>query len=192
MNIKKTLGKIWHFLWKEESIASYVADAILIILIGKFLLYPGLGLLLDTNYPVVAVVSDSMDHKGKDFETWWAESGNWYVNHDITKEEFLNYYKANGFDKGDIFVVKGVDFDDIKAGDVLVFRVHSRKDPIIHRVIFVGDDFVSTKGDANVAQLPFEDKILEGQIEGVASGWIPVLGWVKVGFIEILRVFGLA
>jgi hypothetical protein len=57
-----SLKKIWYFIWREDSWSSWVVNVVLAIIIVKFLIYPGLGLLLGTNFPVVAVVSCSMQH----------------------------------------------------------------------------------------------------------------------------------
>lgn len=46
----------------EDSFASFIVNIILAFLIVKFLVYPGIGLIVGTNYPVVAVVSGSMEH----------------------------------------------------------------------------------------------------------------------------------
>jgi len=76
--VKKTVKKVWNFLVHEDSWASFVVDLIIIILFAKFILYPGIGFALGTSYPIVAVVSDSMDHDNKDFDVWWEEKGEWY------------------------------------------------------------------------------------------------------------------
>ncbi|MAG45795.1 MAG: signal peptidase I [Nanoarchaeota archaeon] len=55
--------KIWYFIWREDSWSSWVVNVVLAIIIVKFLIYPGLGLLLGTGFPVVAVVSCSMQHE---------------------------------------------------------------------------------------------------------------------------------
>jgi len=182
---KSQLGKVWHFLAHEESAASFVVDAILIILFGKFILFPGLSLVLDTPYPIVAVVSGSMDHHGLDFDTWWTENGKWYEQHNITKAQFASFYRPNGFVKGDVFVVHGIDSGNVKVGDVLIYTVPQRSDPIIHRVIAINKDGTfQTKGDANQAQLEFESSVSAEQVAGKAVAWAPAIGWVKVGLLQ--------
>jgi len=59
---KSALKKIWHFIWEEDSVASWSVNIILAFVLIKFLVYPGLGLIFGTNYPIVAVVSGSMEH----------------------------------------------------------------------------------------------------------------------------------
>ncbi len=60
---KSFLGKAWHFLWVEDSWLSWIVNLALAFIIIKFVVYPGLGLALGTEFPVVSVVSGSMEHK---------------------------------------------------------------------------------------------------------------------------------
>ncbi len=189
-NHKSKPAKVWHFLAHEDSWASFAVDAVLVVLIGKFLFLPGLGLAFGTDYPLVAVVSSSMDHQGKGLEQWWFENGKWYESHGIAMQQFKEFYKPNGFLKGDAFVVMGVDFNNVKVGDVIVYRVPSYPEPIIHRVVAVNEDrTLQTKGDANYDQIPFEKSVLPEQVEGKTVLWGPKLGWVKVIFVEIFKFF---
>lgn len=180
-------GKLWHFLAHEDSWQSFAVDAVLVVLIGKFLFLPGLGLIFHTDYPLVAVVSSSMDHNGKDFSQWWFENGKWYEERGITRIQFETFYKPNGFLKGDVFVVLGLDGAKAKVGDILIYNVEGRADPIIHRVIAINPDgTIQTKGDANYAQIPFESAVRKEQIAGKAAAWAPKIGWVKVVFTELM------
>jgi signal peptidase I len=66
MDLKKAktaVKKVWNFIWNDNSIWSWIINIILAFVIIKFLVYPGLGLLLNTSHPIVAVVSGSMEHK---------------------------------------------------------------------------------------------------------------------------------
>lgn len=182
-------GKTWHFLAHEDTWLSFLVDAILVILIGKFLIYPAIGFALGTDYPIVAVVSSSMDHHGMNFDAWWAENGKWYEDRNITKEQFETFYKPNGFLKGDVFVVKGVNISDLKVGDIIVYSVAGRSDPIIHRVISTDTKNLATKGDANSDQIPFEQAISPEQIQGKAVAWAPKIGWVKTILVDITNKF---
>ena len=62
MDWKKLWKKTWYFIWESDSILSWIVNIILAFVIIKFLIYPGLGLVMQTSYPVVAVVSGSMEH----------------------------------------------------------------------------------------------------------------------------------
>lgn len=176
-------GKAWHFLVHEDTWLSFIADAIIIILIGKFLIYPAIGLALGTEYPVVAVVSSSMDHRGEPIGEWWESHSAHYQNFNITREQFQNYYLKNGFNKGAVLII--VSQDEYGVGDIIVYTVASRRDPLIHRII--ATDPIQTKGDANLGQLSFEKNIPKEAIEGKAVLHIPFLGWVKVGLLELIR-----
>ena len=57
---RSLLGKIWYFVWEEDSVLSWAVNIVLAFFLIKYLVYPGLGLALGTTHPVVAVVSGSM------------------------------------------------------------------------------------------------------------------------------------
>src|SRR3990172_2913561 len=107
---KTKLGKAWHFIAHDESWLSFLVDAILVIVLGKFVILPVIGLVLGTSFPLVAVVSSSMDHNAG-FDEWWQEQKEWYESNNITKEQFLTFPYTNGFNKGDVFVVKGLQLE---------------------------------------------------------------------------------
>lgn len=181
---KDIVKKIWKFLIHDDSIWSFAADAVLIIIIGKFILIPLLGLFLGTSFPVVSVVTSSMDHSGMDFEEWWQENGEWYEDIDISKEQFQDFKFKNGFEKGDGLILLGTSKNEIEIGDVIVFN--SPEGPIIHRAITL--DPVSTKGDANNGQLVFEKNISESNVEGNSLFLIPFIGWPKALLIDIINL----
>lgn len=180
---KKYSKRIWRFLAHEDSWASFVADAIIIILLGKFVILPLLGLAMGTPLPAVAVVTSSMDHRDLEFDAWWQENEEWYTERGFEKSEFEAYRLSDGFKKGDIIIVKGVPFDEIEVGDIVVYESPSGLD-IIHRVVWRGEDKLGTKGDANTDQLYFERWLEEEQVKGRAVSRVPKLGWVKVVFVD--------
>ena len=71
--MKNKLKQFWNFVWHDDSLLSLVLSAILIIIFGKFILFPILGALFGTSLPIVAVVSNSMEHN-TNFETWWLDN----------------------------------------------------------------------------------------------------------------------
>ena len=186
--MKNTLKKIFRFIWHDNSIWSWIINVILAFIIVKFLVYPGLGLLLGTTHPLVAVVSSSMEHNQDNFEEWWDKNGKWYVERGINKIDFQGYKMENGFNKGDIIILKG--FNNLQIGDIIVFRGRSNN-PIIHRIVKIyGEDgimYYQTKGDNNADTIPLlgESKISKGMIIGGAYLRVPYLGWIKVWFSEI-------
>jgi signal peptidase I len=204
---KSILHKVWYFIWESDSIWSWIVNIILAFIIIKFLVYPGLGFVLGTSHPIVAVVSGSMEHDGS-FDQWWDSSAlcngktctqaEFYSNFGITKEQFLEFKFKNGFNKGDIMVLKGTYPEKINIGDIIVFRNH-RPDPIIHRVIKKWQEneiyYFQTKGDHNTnsvkSLLLDETKISQEDIIGRASLRIPFLGWIKIVFVGFLKIIGI-
>src|SRR3989338_9186340 len=192
--IKKTWKKIWHFIWEDNSVWSWIVNIIVAFVLIKFVVYPGLGLMLSTSHPVVAVVSDSMDHR-TNFDEWWVRQEKFYNDYDITKEEFLSYGFKNGFNKGDIMILGGKSADKISVGEVIVFN-SGKPDPIIHRVVRKWQDdgkyFFQTKGDANIASIKRSDldetRVSEDQLIGVSLFKVPWLGWVKIMFVEAINL----
>ncbi len=194
--LKESLKKAWNFIWNDNSIWSWIVNIILAFVLIKFVVYPGLGFLLRTSHPVVAVVSESMEHDAG-FDEWWQKAGNWYNENNIKKEYFNGFSLKNGFNKGDIMVLKGKKPVDIKAGDVIVFW-SAKRDPIIHRVVkkFGSGSayYFQTKGDnykTNPASIksPFLDEtnISESQIVGNAILRIPLLGYLKIWFVDLIN-----
>ena len=167
---------------------SWIVNIILAFILIKFIVYPGLGFLLQTSHPVVAVVSESMEHSDG-FDTWWDKSGKWYTANGINKEDFTGFPLKNGFNKGDIIVLKGKKASDIIVGQVIVFW-SAKKDPIIHRVVKKWQEngvyYFQTKGDNNQVSITTpaldETRVNEEQIVGNATLRIPYLGYIKIWF----------
>jgi signal peptidase I len=55
--------KVWNFIWNDDSVWSWIVNIVLAFVIIKFIFYPAIGLALGTNHPIVAVISESMEHK---------------------------------------------------------------------------------------------------------------------------------
>lgn len=212
MNFKK----IWNFLWHEDSVWSWIVSIILAFVLVKFIIYPLIGLVLGTGYPIVAVVSESMEHRascpmGNDcewpvmcgtrvdtegffqFGSYWEECGDWYEDNDITMENFQEFDFKNGFNKGDVIILVGKEAKDINIGDVVVFE-GGLNYPIIHRVVdkWMDEDeyHFQTKGDNNEKSSGNEKDIGEEKLIGKAVFRLPLLGWVKIKFSEFIAVLG--
>ena len=129
-----------------------------------------------------------MEHNAN-FNTWYDQNQNYYDEIGISKESFKEFDFRNGFNTGDIMILRGKEFNQIKKGEVIVFRA-SRSDPIIHRVIIRhNDNTLQTKGDNN-ANSNFDEKhIKEQQILGRAWLRIPWLGYVKIIFVNFISIF---
>jgi len=191
---KKLAKKVWWFIWEDDSVLSWIVNIILAFVLIKFVIYPGLGLLLGTGFPVVAVVSSSMEHP-QEFDIWWQQHQEFYERFEITKEYFRSFTLKNGFNKGDIIVLVGKDPQEIRIGDIIVFSSIIRSDPIIHRIIKISQDeqgyYFQTKGDNNAASMPFESHITEDKVIGKAVFRVPLLGYVKIIFMDLLELLHL-
>lgn len=200
--MKLTWKRIWHFIWEDDSIWSWIVNIIIAFVLIKFLVYPGLGWVLGTTHPIVAVVSGSMEHDGS-FDTWWESQAvceqryctqrEFYAAYGITKEDFQSYSFRNGFNTGDIIFLLGKDPSQIEKGDVIVFQ-SSQMYPIIHRVIQIEGESQKvflTKGDHNPGSGPDDKRIGESRLIGRAVFRIPYLGWIKLIVAKILYSIGI-
>ena len=184
--MKQYLKKFRDFL-KQDTPLSWVVNVILAFLIVKYIIYPILGILLSTSYPLVAVVSGSMEHDGLNLDEYWEKYGDYYEeNYQITKEQFKTFSYKNGFKKGDIMLLKGS--KEYKVGDVLVYPNTNYKYPIIHRVVKKYDNHFKTKGDHNTA----EDSTEVTNPLGKAILRIPKLGYIKIIAVDYIwkPIFG--
>ncbi len=215
---KSFLQKLWYFIWEDDSIWSWIVNIVLAFVIIKFLIYPGLGFVFGTSHPVVAVVSGSMEHKitanerdqwnmcgnfyeekkPVDFDVFWEECGEFYRRYDINKNEFSEFPMKNGFNTGDIIVLFGKDPSKLEIRDIIVFKAN-QPDPIIHRIIKIWQEdngyHFQTKGDHNSESIPYqrvyETDITEDRIIGRAVFRIPYLGYIKIWFMDFLRLLRL-
>lgn len=193
---KIILKKTWHFIWEEDSVASWLVNIILAFVLIKFVVYPGLGLILGTGFPIVAVVSSSMEHN-TNFDGWWEKNENFYHESNIQKEDFMKYPYKNGFNKGDIMVLIKATPEKLNIGDVIVFR-DGAPDPFIHRIIKKWSDkgyHFQTKGDNNPRSIKTEwldeTDIKEEQLLGKTLFRIPFLGYIKIWFVELLKLLNI-
>lgn len=199
--IKKALRKVWWFIWESNSIWSWIVNIILAFVIIKFLIYPGLGFMLGTTHPVVAVISSSMEHPYQ-LDEWWSSKccpdlicsmkvsqEELYTPYLITQADFKLFPFKKGFNKGDMMVLAGA--KDVKIGDIIVFNADHRKDPIIHRIVNINESSYTTKGDNNCGSWDFEHNIPKEKVIGRAVIRIPFLGWIKIGFMNLLRLIGI-
>ena len=143
--------KVWNFIWNDNSIWSWLLNVVIAFVLIKFILYPGLGLILSTSHPLVAVVSSSMEQP-QGFDHFWKEQNQTYENLGITLADFDTYPFKHGFNRGDIMVLKGKPIAEIELGETMVFFANIEY-PIIHRVVKKTFDngayYIQTKGDNN-------------------------------------------
>ncbi|MHA1669481.1 MAG: signal peptidase I [Promethearchaeota archaeon] len=153
---------------KKPVIKKKVIIAVILIsfaFFGSFIIYFVLQVSLNTQTPIVVVVSGSMTptiNKG-----------------DIL---FVQGRDPSMIQSGSILE---------KNGDVIVFNAHglwssAPLDPIVHRVIdkwYENDTwYFRTKGDAN--SIPDPVQISEDKVIGVVIGGIPFIGWIKILLTE--------
>jgi len=205
-DIPSFIRNAWKFLWYDDSVLSWLANILIAYLFIIFIFYPGMGLLLNTSYPLVAVVSGSMEHMKishsdslkpnlcgnsyddsdwfVNFNSYWDECGSWYEEHNITKSEFNKFIFKNGFNKGDIIFIYGTDPKNLKTGDIIVFKSAVKAEPIIHRIVDIneinGELVFTTKGDHNGTYGNVDKNITEDKILGRGVLRVPFLGWFKI------------
>ena len=128
---------------------------------GAFLIYYAMTVALNTNTPMVVVISDSMEPN--------IYKGDLLFLRGVDPETI-----RNGSVEG-------------KEGDVIVFDARglpnwdAPSDPIVHRVIAKKNDngwFFLTKGDNNINHDPAW--VPETHVIGVVVGKIPFVGWIKI------------
>lgn len=75
------------------------------------------------------------------------------------------------FSKGALLIVK--ETENVKKGDIVVYQTGNSL--VVHRVIDIQKDQITTQGDANNTPDSAFDR---NQIKGTVIGWIPYLGTV--------------
>ncbi|MFH1585252.1 MAG: signal peptidase I [archaeon] len=193
MNLKKAKklwNKFWFIVWKDDSFIGWVLSILFIFIFIKFIFFPVLGLITGTSLPLAIVESCSMYHDGpiQNFDSWYEKHDSKYSNYIINNLDFQDFIFHNGFNKGDILFVIGVNPDKLEVGEVIIFN-GGQSNPIIHRIIDIkeedGKRIFSTLGDNNPGQLVLEKRISEDQIVGKAVFKVaPYLGWGKLIFFE--------
>jgi len=138
---------------------------------------------LSTDMPVVAVVSQSMQHDRAQ-QTYYG----WLENNLGYGQGYIKSWPVpTGFFVGDMPIVQGA--GEYEVGDVIVYSVPGQSYPIIHRIIKINDDGTyQTKGDNNLQQLPYEFHINGEQIHGRVIFIIPKLGYFKVILTNGLKI----
>lgn len=203
--------KIWHFFWEDDSLWSWLANIVVAFLLIRFIVYPLLGLILGTSFPIVAVVSESMEHGLHDdvlcgrqfnefresFDNYWSVCGGWYEEKGITKEQFKKFSFKNGFNKGDVIILWRANKNNLEVGNILVFQ-GNKPQPIIHRIVDKQEEegkiYYQTKGDHNsdsISGTYGEIKIDEERLLGKGVIRIPYLGWLKILFVDAVKPLGI-
>ncbi|MBS3163995.1 signal peptidase I [Candidatus Woesearchaeota archaeon] len=186
--LRKGARFAWHLIWEDDSVLSWVINIVLAFVLMKFVIYPGLGFVLTTSHPVVAVVSGSMEHDAS-FEKWFSAQEDFYSSYGISQEAFREFPLAGGINTGDIIVLRGVSPESLAIGDIIVFG-GAGPEPIIHRVVRKWEQnqhyYVETKGDHNQGVASIDRNIVDQRIIGKAMMKIPYLGYVKIWFSRLV------
>ncbi len=150
MHKKTVLRKIWHFIWEDNSIWSWLVNIVLAYVLIKFIFYPGIGFALATDYPAVAVVSCSMEHKP---DNCWVDC-----------------YNRGGSWQGcmdNSFVMCGSSFDDKKMRDFDGFWEDCGKwyeDREISKEEFRGFDFKNGFNMGDIFIVSGRSDVIKGDI----------------------------
>ncbi|MCA9459969.1 MAG: hypothetical protein KC550_05470 [Nanoarchaeota archaeon] len=216
MSKKNSFKKFWNYLWNGTTWDSYLVFLIVIFIFIKFLLFPSVGFLLNNDYPIVAIVSGSMEHKivsskicgnttadiekkSLNFDSWWSYCGYYYEDFfNISKSDFKDFRYNSGLNIGDVMVLYGKKPENIEIGEVLVFipqdkRFFIEKGPVIHRVVNKWQDdsgkyHFQTKGDHNSQSFTnFENDITQDNVIGVGIIRVPFIGYAKIAMNNTLQ-----
>ena len=145
----------------------------------------GFAMALHTDYPVVAVITRSMIHENPE-QTFVS----WFNERNYTQAQLESFPFPNGIRQGDLVVVRGIPFDKIRVGDVIVYKFPG-KEPIIHRVVEIKNQTIYTKGDNNMYMDQLGDAIAPPitakELKGKAVFHIPLLGYVKIIVLKLIR-----
>lgn len=198
--------------FKKLGIVSIIFGVIGILMM---LLIPTLKIVLDNDYPVTVMVSGSMSHniennkicnsfvatiqnKKLNLDEWWSYCGNIYSsNFNIQKNDFESYPISNGFDIGDVLIIKNTAPNNLNVGDIMLFKPQDEnyfkiQGPVVHRIInkweVNGKIYFATKGDHNSNTFEnFENNIPEENVIGKVVSRVPKLGYIKITIQNILR-----
>jgi hypothetical protein len=137
-----------------------------------WIIYQLLALIVGT-MPIVSVVSDSMYHTSS-FDNWWANSGQFYLDRNVTREQFSDFLAPNGLSRGDILFVMRP--DNLKPGDIVIYQRTGSSFTIVHRYIGESDGNYVIKGDNNkVADAPVPKQLVMGKVVFA----VPLLGYPR-------------
>ncbi|MCH8519474.1 MAG: signal peptidase I [Nanoarchaeota archaeon] len=215
----RDVKSFFRYVFKGEDIMSHILFFTILFVFFKLILLPMIGFLLQTSYPLTAIVSESMEQKiSNDFVCgnsinennkdlyYWDFCGNFYENNlNITQEEFEEFSFSKGLYRGDVIIVYGRSPENIKIGDVILFKGQDKVQlpdgtqeslfylnygPIIHRVVEINIEennyYFTTKGDNNPLIMDKEIKIPQEDVIGVAQIRIPYLGLINYYFYRFI------
>ncbi len=209
----KNLKKFWKWMWNDDSFLSYVVFLIFIVVFFKFIFFPTLSFLLNTEYPIVAIVSGSMEHKivnnkicdkhileykenYLNLSNYWKLCGDYYKkNYNISKDLFSKFPYKNGLNIGDVIILYGKDPKKINVGDVIVFKPQNEvffreKGPVIHRVV---NKWVETKDGKNITYFRTKGDhngvSMENFEDKISEDNIFGVALIRIPYIGLIKVY---
>lgn len=168
------LKEIWKFLWEGESLLSYILFIVVSFIALKFIFYPAFLYIFGLE-DIVSVLTGSMIHDGYHPQ--------WYLENNFSLETVESWPFQSGLNIGDAVII--LPPDDIVVGDVVVFKTLDNKQ-VIHRVVEINENGITTHGDANRGTLDFEKNISLTKIIGEAKFRIPLIGIPRMLLFRIL------
>ncbi len=182
VRLKDRILSFLKYIFFGKDLLSDLLFILFAIIFFYFIFYPALQFILKTPYPIVIVLTNSMEHKNFDI--------NWYIKHGVIKNA-SDWYKfpfPNGINVGDIIIVKGdVNYS---IGDVAVY-ISPLGLPIVHRIINKTcnkECYYTFKGDNSLNPLPWERKVPQNKVVGKVIFRIPYLGLPKVLVVKLLCI----
>ncbi len=170
--------------------------AIAIILVIVF--YSFLSFVLKTNFPLVVVVSRSMEHAENIDKKYYK----YFENLGYNIAQINQFPIKHGFGIGDVLVI--MKQEKYNVGDVIAFvpKCHQTLEclyepackgiPIVHRIVKINDDNTyMTKGDNNedlIRKCFSEEKIESDWIEGKVIFVLPKIGLIRYLIYKILNI----
>ncbi len=94
------------------------------------------------------------------------------------------------FSAGDVVVTRAIPVASVQVGDVIDFQPPNESTPVIHRVTSVRDGVITTRGDANPVDDPWQ-VVLAGANAYRLVAVIPAIGWLTQVQRPIWLVAGL-
>ncbi len=183
-----------------------IKTAFLFIILAILLAYGAYntaGIALNTNIPVVSVVSNSMKH---DYTIETTHYSFLMSKYNFTRKEINSWPLHSGFTRGDLLIVEGANASQIKVGDVIIYKLKNWETPecrefenllnkkgiekVVHRIIkkYENNGQISfiTKGDHNFREDPCT--IQPDEIQGKVIFRLPWLGYLKLIPAQIFGV----
>ncbi len=74
--VLENIKKAWNWIWKSNSLASWLIALLLMFIFVKFIFFPVLSLIMGSSLPLAGVESSSMTHYSEKYCLVYSDSGN--------------------------------------------------------------------------------------------------------------------